>query len=448
LQPIGTAEKDTSLTYTAPLDKDGANSLLNSKFVIAIKQNSSYKIISSFRYISNPEAVASYTYDFPTPPTKKGLQGFSSSLGINHTVINIELNDMIATPSEYGTKNAVEYTYKGNTYYFRKDAVRTYAQTAKNFSDKGAVVYAILLMSWSSKPELITPKGRQTGYAYYAWNTKDQDVKEKIEALVTYFADYCCSICDNGPGIAGWIVGNEVDNFDTWNYAGTSKIDEYTRIYADTFRLVYNATKSVYSNARVYVSLDHMWAMSNEGTFGSKAFLEKFNSILDSEGNIDWDIAYHPYPVPLTEPDFWKNDFTSNSENSDIVNMKNLSVLTNYVKKHYGKEKRIILSELGFTSTSGEKLQAAAIAYAYYIAEFNPMIDAFIMRSLGDADVEVAQGLSFGIAGKQAYNVYKYMDTPQSESYTKFALKAIGAKNWKSIVPKYKASKFQSMPNR
>jgi hypothetical protein len=191
-----------------------------------------------------------------------------------------------------------------------------------------------------------------------------------------------------------------------------------------------------------------MWAMSNEGSFGSKAFLEKFNSILESEGNIDWDIAYHPYPVPLTEPNFWKNDFVSNNENSDIVNMKNLNVLTNYVKKHYGKDKRIVLSEVGFTATSGEKVQAAAIAYAYYVAQFNPMVDAIIMRSLDDASVEVDQGLAFGIKNRMAYDVFKYMDTPQSESYTKFALKVIKAKKWKSIVPKYNAKKFRSMPNR
>lgn len=448
LQPIATSEKDTSFTFTANLDQNGSNYLLHSKFVVAIKQKSSYKIISAFKYIANPEAVAKYTYDFPTAPTKKGLQGFSTSLGVNHTVINIEVNDFIATTSEYESRSTDQYSYKGKTYYFRRDVAKNYASTAKYFSDKGAVVYAILLMGWSSKTNLIAPGARKEGFPYYAWNVKDKAEKEQLEAAITYFAEYCCNICGDGPGIAGWIVGNEVDNFDTWNYAGTSKLDSYAKIYADTFRLVYNATKSVYSNARVYISLDHMWAMSNEGSFGSKAFLDKFNSLLASEGNIDWDIAYHPYPVPLTEPNFWKNDFISNSENSEIVNMKNLNVLTNYVKKHYGKDKRIILSEVGFTSDSGEKLQAAAIAYAYYVAEFNPMVDAFIMRSLEDADVEVAQGLSFGITGKQAYDVYKYMDTPQSENYTKFALKVIGTKKWKSIVPKYNASKFKSMPSR
>ncbi|MFA9375696.1 MAG: DUF5722 domain-containing protein [Lachnotalea sp.] len=448
LKPIATSEKSTSVTFTADLDKNGSNNLLQSKFVVAVKQKSGYKIISSFKYISNPEGAAEYTYDFPTAPTKKGLQGYSTTLGVNHTVLNIEVNDLIATSSEYNSSSTDQYSYKGKTYYFRHDVANQYAYTARDYSDDGAIVYAILLLGWSSKPNLIAPGARTEGYSYYAWNMKDKKVKEQLEAVITYFAEYCCKVCGDGPGIAGWIVGNEVDNFDTWNYAGTSNLDSYAKIYADTFRLVYNATKSIYSNARVYISLDHMWSMSNEGSYGSKTFLSTFNSILKSEGNIDWDIAYHPYPVPLTDPDFWNNDYLSNSENSPIVNMKNLSVLTNYVKKNYGKDKRVILSEVGFTSDSGEKIQAAAIAYAYYVAEFNPMVDAFIMRSLQDADVEVAQGLSFGITGKQAYNVYKYMDTPQSASYTKFALKVIGSKKWKSIVPKYNSKKFSSMPNR
>lgn len=448
LKPVAKAEKSTSVTFTTPLDINGKNNLLQSKFVVAVKQKSGYQIISSFTYISNPEGAATYTYAFPTTPTKKGLQGYSSSLGINHTVLNIEVNDLIATKSEYSLSSTDQYSYKGKTYYFRRDVANQYAYTAKEYEKNGTVVYAILLLGWSSKTILIAPGARDTGYAYYAWNTKDKSVKEQLEATVTYFAEYCAKVSKTGPGIAGWIVGNEVDNFDTWNYAGTSNIDAYTKIYADTFRLVYNATKSVYANARVYVSLDHMWGMSNEGSYGSKAFLEKFNSILKSEGNIDWDIAFHPYPVPLTDADFWNNDFLSNNENSPIVNMKNLSVMTNYVTKQYGKDKRIILSEVGFTSQSGEKVQAAAIAYAYYVAEFNSSVDAIIMRSLEDAQVEVDQGLSFGIKGKYAYNVYKYMDTPKSEQYTKFALNVIKAKSWKSIVPKYNAKKFKSMPSR
>ena len=71
--------------------------------------------------------------------------------------------------------------------------------------------------------------------------------------------------------------------------------------------------------------------------------------------------------------------------------------MTNYVKKNFGSDTHILLSEQGFTSNSGQDVQAAAIAYTYYKAEFNPMIDAVIFRSVQDEASEVSQGLSFGL---------------------------------------------------
>ena len=61
----------------------------------------------------------------------------------------------------------------------------------------------------------------------------------------------------------------------------------------------------------------------------------------------------------------------------------------------------------------GEDVQAASIAYGYYKAEFNSMIDAFIIRSMYDHAGEAAQGLSMGLSSasgkhRQAYTVFKY----------------------------------------
>ena len=95
---------------------------------------------------------------------------------------------------------------------------------------------------------------------------------------------------------------------------------------------------------------------------------------------------------------------------SPVVNMLNLSVLTDYLQQaqfrtRSGEVRHVILSEQGFTSTSAtrgttEDLQAAAIAYAYYIADSNPYIDAFIMSRQVDAPSEMAASQAFvcGIA--------------------------------------------------
>ena len=59
-----------------------------------------------------------------------------------------------------------------------------------------------------------------------------------------------------------------------------------------------------------------------------------------------------------------------------MVTIYNIDVITSYLQKQEflmpdGEVRPVLLSEMGFTSTYGEDVQAAAFAYAYYIAENN-----------------------------------------------------------------------------
>ena len=90
------------------------------------------------------------------------------------------------------------------------------------------------------------------------------------------------------------------------------------------------------------------------------------------------------------------------------------------------------------------------MAYAYYKAEFNPMIDAFIVVRYQDIPAEQAMGLSMGLVNnngshRKVYDVFKYMDTAKSEKYTKKYLKTIGADSWKSIIPGFNSAKLKKM---
>ena len=76
------------------------------------------------------------------------------------------------------------------------------------------------------------------------------------------------------------------------------------------------------------------------------------------------------------------------------------------------------------------------------------MVDSFIIRSYYDHPVEVAQGLRMGIKGKEAFTVFKYMDTTKFNRYTKRYLKLIGGKSWKKLVPNYKKSRIYKMYTR
>lgn len=181
---------------------------------------------------------------------------------------------------------------------------------------------------------------------------------------------------------------------------------------------------------------------------------------------MDWGLAYHPYSIPLTEPEFWDDDQTGlikNDASSPVVNLKNLNVLTDYMQNNAlrgrdGNVRHIILSEQGFTSTSATRgenndLQAAAIAYAYYLADSNPYIDAFIMSRQVDAPSEAAASQTFGLwkcdmsktndivptMRKKSWSVYKNIDNRKTTlETTEFAKSIIGIERWSDVIPNFK----------
>ena len=93
-----------------------------------------------------------------------------------------------------------------------------------------------------------------------------------LQATLNFLANRYSTTNGKYGRIVNWIVGNEVNNYWTYNYAGSKNLNQYAKVYADQFRLAYNALTSVYSNARVYISLDHLWNTNNvSGTFASRA---------------------------------------------------------------------------------------------------------------------------------------------------------------------------------
>lgn len=466
MRPIQAKKKAKKMTFTVPLDSTKPSSRLYSRFVLASKnKNGTYSIISNSRYISNPKKVAAYKYAFPTAASKKGLQVSADmledaeELNVNHSLINIVFTDLIAAPNEQNEAASIPYSYQGKTYWFRRGTVGSYDRQLMAQKDNGTVISAVLLLGWRDDlTHLIYPSGRESGHSFYAWNTSQKKARRQLEATVSFLASRYSSADAPHGRIVNWIVGNEVNNYKVYNYAGQKTLTQYAKIYADAFRLTYNAVTSVYSNARIYISLDHLWNTNTvSGTFAARKMLDAFASALKSQGNIRWNLAYHPYSSPLTEPKFWlnTNGQLTDSLSSPVINMGNIHVLTKYIRKKYGSNTRIILSEQGYTSrkwgTDVQQAQSAAIAYSYYLTESESMIDSFIMNRHVDHNVEVAQGLSLGLwttdtssgrqewAGskKNAWNVFKYMDTNLSTQVTAPSLGIIGADKWSDIIPHF-----------
>ena len=299
------------------------------------------------------------------------------------------------------------------------------------------------------------------------FEVKSAVIDESLRAIAAFLADRYGRKSSPYGRVSNWVIGNEINN-QLWNYMGPMSLESYINEYQRAFRVFYTAIRSTSQSSRVFFSTDYNWMHEADGslTYNAKDLLDAFNNQMIPGGSMDWGLAYHPYSIPLTEPEFWNDRETGlikDDASSPVVNMLNLSVLTDYLQQaqfrtRSGEVRHVILSEQGFTSTSAtrgttEDLQAAAIAYAYYIADSNPYIDAFIMSRQVDALSEMAASQAFGLwhcdtsktndivatMQKPSWLVYKNIDNKASTLETTEKYKAlIGISKWSDVVPNFR----------
>ena len=370
--------------------------------------------------------------------SKKGIQGTygvlsAQDLNVKHSLYNLTLDRWI---SDVPTN--CSYQYNGKTYYFTEgmDAIDEYVKEANK---RGITITFVVLMPWDANhTNMIYPGARQPGHPFYMLNAQD----DYLQALLGYLAKrYGKADCH----VDNWILGNEVNMPNAYNYSGTVDLGTNVSAYSDAFLVLYNALQRENPNAKAYISLDHSWSHNDEGRgIAGKEYLNNFwAQINQKQANVQWNIAYHLYTPIMQSSQFWTpqyNHYTAHNENADFVSAYNLEVLTDYVKAHFGQSTRIILSEQGFNTAEGEQYQAAALAYTFYAAQFNDMIDAAIFRSYQTDPNDT--GFDFGLidaSGRQreAYNVFKYMDSQSGTSYTDPYLSVIGIDKWSQVVPNY-----------
>ncbi len=443
--------------FYANLNNRQANSRLFKKFVVAAKVDGKYKIISKSRYITNPEAVAKY--DVYTPVSSiKGLlvdpnrlnTGELEDLGVKQAAYNIPFSKITGQTTS-GNYPTIHYTYNGKTYAIDGQSVAEYDIVFGSLSKKGIRVTAILLNDMNYEyPELVHPQSRSGSTApYVMFNGAEEAGIDAIAAITTFLAERY-SGSSHGT-VSNWVIANEINARKQWNYMEYTDVYTYSKEYAQAFRVFYNAIKAVNASAEVYMPLDQTWNRNhNDNNYDARDIIDNFNTIIKEKGNIDWQVAYHPYPVPLTNAAFWNTGayykkLTVDSVDTAMINMKNVHVVTDYLQREdfltdSGEARHVLLSEQGFTSSSGgEGVQAAAFAYAYYIAEANSQINGFLLNRQTDAPEEVAQGLAFGLnysngVRKKVYNVFKKIDTSESENATEFAKSILGISDWSSVI--------------
>ena len=467
---VGQAAAGASGQVTVPLNLGTSQDRLYNKFVLGVFNGISFETISEPRYITNPEAVARNTAPFKDPLTKKGLNieidmlSDAFDLGVKHVTTNIAFSQIMGS--------GIEFEYDGKTYHFNKAVMDAYDATISALSNKGMTVTAIILNDWNpNTPDLIYPGTEKTSFAYYyMFNAATEAGFEKTRAIAAFLADHYSGKNPDYGKVSNWIIGNEI-NCQEWNYMGATDVGTYVRAYQQAFRTIYTAIKSTNANDRVYFSLAYWWGMPYEGKddslhYEGREIVDVFNSIANVEGQMDWGLAYHPYPHPLSEPEFWDDAATgliTTDFNSPVINFANLNVLTDYMAQEAfrapsGEVRHIILTEQGFTAYSATKgyvpeLQAAAYAYSYYLVDSNPYIDAYTVSRQVDAPSEVNAGLRFGLwecdmnqpnlivatKRRKIWQVFRDIDKKNATlEATEFAKEIIGIEKWSDVIPNFK----------
>ena len=392
------------------------------------------------------------TDPFPTPPNQKGLQvqmvDDALALGIHHAGINVNLTALYDTTSKPASGEFV----------FNQKYLASLDGQIKPLSDKGVVVYLILIAYPSKNPAIdsvVLHPGQLKDYKFSvgAVNT----TSGYLNAVMNLLAEYWSGAHPEHGRVWGWIIGNEVNSHFLWNNMGLVPLETAASEYEKAFRIMHTAIRRHSQHARIYLSSDHHWTSSMHNVSAQEAtpgreFLDTFARLVRERGDFDWNVAWHPYPEDLGNPRAWADKTVTHDDSSNKVTFKNLEVLPKHLEKpellFQDRPRRIILSEQGFhtlLTPEGEKLQAAAYAYAWEKIQTLPTVDAFIYHRHVDHAHE--GGLRLGLwrnapnsiadpySKKLIYDLFQKAGTAEWRAAADALLPVTGLKSWAQQAP-------------
>lgn len=404
-------------------------------------------------------SAQSVSEPFPKSTSKKGLQvqmvDDALALGVRHAALNFNLAQLV---DPRGDTNNLSWEESGRLFRFQRGYVEALDHQIKTLSDQGVVVSLILLNYVSSDPEirsLLLHPGYDARCPNHlsAFNTSTPQARDWMSASIRFMAQRWSRPDARYGRVWNWIVGNEVNSHWFWANMGRVGMESFADDYLRVVRLVHRAVRSQSLNARVYLSMEHHWNIRYPGgddqqAFPGRLFLDYFARKAREEGDLDWHLAFHPYPENLFEPRSWQDKTaTSDWRTTPRITFKNLECLMEYLDqptlRFQGQRRRVILSEQGFHTPDGpdgETVQAAAYCYAWNRVRKLDGIDAFILHRHVDHRDE--GGLRLGLwtrrsdsvatpdRKKPIYEVFRQADTSEWQQTFQFALPIIGISKW------------------
>lgn len=396
---------------------------------------------------------------FPKPPSIKGLQvqmnDDALALGIHHAGVNINITGLVDL--EKRPENP-KRSVNGFEFSFHEAYLKHLDGQIKPLSDKGVLVYLIVI-AYPSKNEavdslVIHPDARKDyQYTVGGFNSKTPEGRAWLKAVSMEMASRWSGARPECGRVWGWIVGNEVNSHWVWSNMGEKTLGQAAAEYAQAFRIIHGSVRAAPANARLYISFDHHWGsgmhgMSAEEAASGRDYLDAFAKL---NGDLDWHVAWHPYPEDLRNPRAWADATAVSDNSSHKVTFKNLEVLCRHLRKpellFEGESRRVILSEQGFhmpPDADGETLQAAAYAYGWEKCKRLPLVDAFIYHRHVDHSQEggLLLGLWKNVPGsvadpagkKQIWELFLKAGTSEWEAAAATYLPVTGLKSWDDLA--------------
>ncbi len=377
----------TKLTVTLPYDATDPSAALYGYVLARLDETGSYSPMSEVIYPDNFADFAPNRQPYPTLTSKKGLQvqliTDAQLLGVKHTVVNAFFNELIAETET----DAVTFLYGGEKYYLDAAALSALDYRIRSLTDAGIHVYLNYLLAFdtSASAELYYPDAEGNSSTLFAPNVSTEEGVKRFAAVMHYLAARYTQ--EGAPyGFCGsYIIGYEVNQEGDRHSTGLLSLSDYAAEYAVLLHTADTAVRSAYRNGRIFLSLSHRWETATEDTlpyqFGGKDLLDKLFELCP---NVPFGISVNPYPSDLGLTAFWKDEKATDSPDTPYLTMKNIGVLTEYLKEParlcQGAVRPVIVGEFGVSGKpeTGEAEQVAAYLYAYHTARLNDSIEAFI----------------------------------------------------------------------
>ncbi|MCR5196495.1 MAG: hypothetical protein K6D38_09255 [Pseudobutyrivibrio sp.] len=415
--------------FSVPLNKGNADTMLFKKFTVCVMSGGALTPVSNSMFITNPEACATVA----CARMDRGKKGILPALDVA-TANKNQPRDLgcqqvqLTVPLSWISNGGGSYNYNGKIYHFETAKLSGFDYSIRKYNNMGCQVSLIVVADQNAQTEFISPYAYAGlgAHNYYGLNGATAEGVDLLGAAASFLAN---RYSGRGFGqVDNFIIGNEVNAWGDWNYMNCGSLENFTQQYANAFRVMYNGIKSENASANVYVCTDQQWAKAGAANYyAGKSFLTQFNSVIRSQGNIDWRLATHAYMTPLTSATPWApSGSLAHSQNSPYISLQNIEVVTDFLcQKDFlsptGAVRSVKLSEQGFTSLTGEELQAAAVVYAFMVAQNNSHIDGMILSREMDDPGEIGQGLANGLCQtngmkKMSYSFYQRAEDPNIQA--------------------------------